>query len=164
MPDGELEWDLDLLAAALRLDKDSTRDYFTDGRRVSFILERRIAAEVLAGKLAPSEGDEFDLIDAEGNRWEVRSISSGGIYFCPSYMVGSGRAFEETGFLAKLDKIAGYVVCDIEMFPKIPYWKIEAATVRTWWSCKKLGKNSKISRAKALSLLKELDGKASAAV
>ena len=39
------------------------RAYFTDGRRVSFILERRLAYEVLKGTLAPSEGAGYDLIE-----------------------------------------------------------------------------------------------------
>ena len=50
--------------------------------------------EVLGGKLAPSEGDDHDLIDTQGRKWEGRSVSGGGIYFCPSYMVGSGRRFD----------------------------------------------------------------------
>ena len=41
----------------------------------------------------------YDLIDAKGGKWEVRSISKGGIYFSPSYMVGSGRSFNKKDFL-----------------------------------------------------------------
>lgn len=50
-------------------------------------------------------------------KWEVRSISRNGIYFCPSYMVGSGRKFNEAGFLVKIAEISGYIVSDIERFP-----------------------------------------------
>lgn len=70
------------------------------------MLERRIAHEVIKGRLAPSEGAGFDLIDPAGHKWGVRSISKGGIYFCPSYMVGSGCSFDEPGFLAKLLRFA----------------------------------------------------------
>ena len=68
-------------------------------------------------------------------------------------MVGSGRKFSEEGFLEKLSNIAGYLLADIEKFPNIPYWHIPADRVRDWWTKKKLGKNSKINRLKALSLI-----------
>lgn len=152
-PNGTLSWKLPELASALHIGEADVREYFTDGRRVSFLLERRIASEVLKGQLAPSEGAGFDLIDPAGHKWEVRSISNGGIYFCPSYMVGSGRTFSEPGFLAKLDEIAGYIVSDIEAFPDVPFWIIPKDVVVRWWTGKRLGATTKISRNKAHSLL-----------
>ena len=154
---GVLEWNLDALASAMKLSGDDVRLYFTDGRRVSFLLERRIAREVLHGTLAPSEGAGFDVIDSAGGKWEVRSISRGGIYFCPSYMVGSGRRFERTGFLSKLDEVRGYIVSDIESFPRVPYWVVDGRIVRGWWSRGLLGATTKISRVAAIGLLNGLD-------
>ena len=90
-----LNWDISILAQSLRLSEEDTKLYFTDGRRVSFILERRICNEILQGRLATSEGAGFDVFDKDGKKWEARSVTAGGIYFCPSYMVGSGRRFEE---------------------------------------------------------------------
>ena len=107
-------------------------------------------------KLAPSEGSGFDLIDADGGNWEVRSLTKGGIYFCPSYMVGSGRKFDESGFLDKLDDVEGYFVTDITRFPEMPYWIIPYETVKQWWHSGDLGKNSKIPRTKFLSLVNDL--------
>lgn len=153
-PRGVLEWNLENLASAMCLEESDVHLYFTDGRRVSFMLERRIAYEVLDGTLAPSEGAGWDVLDANGKKWEVRSISRGGIYFCPSYMVGSGRSFNEPGFVAKLDEIEGYVVSDIESFPCIPFWIIPGDLVRSWWFDGKLGSSTKISRAMALKLVK----------
>jgi hypothetical protein len=152
-----LEWDLDALERALRLSRDDVRLYFTDGRRVSFLLERRIAREVLHGRLAPSEGAGFDVIDSAGRKWEVRSISKGGIYFCPSYMVGSGRHFDQHGFLSKLNEVQGYVVSDIESFPRVPYWLVDSRIVRGWWNRGLLGTTTKITRETALDLLSGLD-------
>ena len=86
--DGTLIWDLNEISSALSITKEDVRLYFTDGRRVSFLLERRICYEVIKGRLAPSEGAGFDLYDSHNNKWEVRSITKDGIYFCPSYMVG----------------------------------------------------------------------------
>lgn len=156
VPVGKFTWDLPRIALSLHLTEEDVRAYFTDGRRVSFLLERRIAYEVLQGSLASSEGAGYDVLDRNGNKWEVRSISRGGIYFCPSYMVGSGRSFERQGFVDKLDEIAGYVVSDIEGFPVVPYWIIDVEVVRRWWEAGFLGKTTKVSRQKALALLKRL--------
>jgi len=155
-PHGILTWDLNQIASSLKLTPKDTKDYFTDGRRVSFVLERRLAFEVLEGTLAPSEGAGFDLFDKEGKKWEVRSITRSGIYFCPSYMVGSGRSFEEQGFLNKLNEIEGYIVSDVECFPQIPFWKISKATVKHWYDSNQLGSGTKVSRTKALSLLQNI--------
>lgn len=142
------------MSRVLKVGVDDVRAYFTDGRRVSFLLERRIAYEVVKGRLASSEGAGFDLIDSAGRKWEVRSITSGGIYFCPSYMVGSGRQFDEPGFLRKLDEIEGYIVSDVEQFPNIPFWIVQKATVLGWYNNDELGAGTKISRARALALLR----------
>lgn len=158
MNDGKtdvLTWDVEEIARALKISKEDVREYFTDGRRVSFILERRIAKEFLKGTLAPSEGAGFDLLDKQGEKWEVRSISRGGIYFCPSYMVGSGRYFDEEGFLEKLSEVRGYIIADIESFPEIPFWTVTSRQVLAWWKAGVLGTNTKISRRKALNLLKQ---------
>lgn len=150
---GRFEWDIEEISAALKIDNDAVKAYFRDGRRVSFLLERRIASEVLNGSLAPSEGAGYDVLDSDGRKWEVRSISSRGIYFCPSYMVGSGRKFDEFGFLEKLDEIAGYVVSDIQQFPVVPYWIIPVEKIQEWWTYGSLGTTTKITREKALNLL-----------
>jgi hypothetical protein len=154
--DGSLSWNLEQIAAALKISTDAVREYFTDGRRVSFILERRIANEVLKATLAKSEGAGYDLVDASGDKWEVRSISAGGVYFCPSYMVGSGRSFNEPGFLQKLSEIKGYILTDITSFPDVPFWIVKSETVKDWWQKRLLGSTTKVSRTAALNLLRQL--------
>ena len=152
-PTGVLTWDVTEIARVLKVEPKDVHEYFTDGRRVSFLLERRLARDVIKGTLAPSEGAGFDLIDPSGKKWEVRSVTRGGIYFCPSYMVGSGRAFDEPGFLRKLKEIEGYIVSDVESFPNIPFWIIHRDVVLKWWQQGLLGSASKISRDRALVLL-----------
>lgn len=137
----------------MKLAPEDVREYFTDGRRVSLLIERRIMHEVLKGKRAPHEGAPYDVVDAQGGNWDIRSISDHGVYFSPSHMVGSGRRFEEAGFFAKLDVLRGYVLADIERFPEVPYWKIETAQVRAWWKTGELGPDTKISRKRALELI-----------
>ena len=156
MPNGTLSWDITDMSRVLKVGVDDVRAYFTDGRRVSFLLERRIAYEVVKGRLAQSEGAGYDLIDSAGKKWEVRSITSSGIYFCPSYMVGSGRQFDEPGFLRKLEEIEGYIVSDVERFPNIPFWIIHKAIVIGWYKSSQLGAGTKISRSRALSLISHL--------
>ena len=151
---GHLTWNVELLAEAMKITSEDVHAYFTDGRRVSFIIERRIAHEVIGGTLAASEGAGFDLLDSVGGKWEVRSITKSGIYFCPSYMVGSGRKFELQGFLTKLDEIQGYILSDVQSFPHVPYWIIPKEIVRMWWDTGQLGSTTKISRVKALGLIR----------
>lgn len=155
-PYGMLSWNLAELAKALHVEESDVREYFTDGRRISFIIERRIAHEVIQGKLAPSEGAGYDVLDPQGGKWEVRSISAGGIYFCPSYMVGSGRSFNETGFLVKLADVAGYILSDIESFPDVPFWIVPKETIEQWWRERRLGSVTKVSRRQMLSMLNEM--------
>jgi len=120
------------IANALKITRDDVKEYFTDGRRVSFLIEHRLAHEVFGGSLARSQGAGYDLEDTKRGKWEVRSISRGGIYFCPSYMVGSGRSFNVEGFLEKLSEIDGYVLADIESFPRVPFWILPVFQVRYW--------------------------------
>ena len=68
-------------------------------------------------------------------------------------MVGSGRKFQEGGFLDKLEDVEGYFVTDISRFPDMPYWIISSQMVLDWWESGRLGKNSKISRGSFLDLI-----------
>jgi hypothetical protein len=140
-----LEWDEAHLAQAMKLALEDVRAYFTDGRRVSFLLERRIRDAFDGWQLAPSEGAGFDLIDDNGGKWEVRSITKN-IYFCPSNMVGKGRTFEEAGFLAKLDDIEGYICSDVLSFPRVPVFTIPVDLIRALYADGALGANTSISR------------------
>jgi hypothetical protein len=155
-PDAIISWDIDEVSKALKIHPMDVRAYFTDGRRISFILERRIAREVLHGKIATSEGADYDIVDEFGQKWEVRSITNSGIYFCPSYMVGSGRSFNEDGFLSKLKEIAGYIVTDIDEFPNVPIKKVSKDIVLNWWKTGKLGNTTKITHTKMLDLLSRI--------
>ena len=52
----QMEWDLAELARAFRVREQDIKEYLTDGRRVSFIIERRLKWEHEGWELAPSEG------------------------------------------------------------------------------------------------------------
>lgn len=148
-----LEFDLEHLATAMHLSDREVMAYFTDGRRVSFVVERRISREVMKGNLADSEGDPYDLVADDGTKWEVRSLTRQGMYFCPSYMVGSGRSFDEAGFLAKVAGISGYLVAHVDEFPSITIWKVDSETVLKWYRAGRLGTTTKVSAVKAIDLI-----------
>lgn len=152
---GILQWDINELSNSLKISTDAVQEYFTDGRRVSFLIERRIALEVLKAKLAPSEGAGYDLVTSDGLKWEVRSLTKE-VYFCPSYMIGSGRSFNETGFIEKINEIEGYIISDIKAFPNIPYWIIHKDIVLKWYRDNKLGSATKTRREKILKLFEEI--------
>lgn len=141
-----MTWDADELARALKVTVRDVKEYFTDGRRVSFLIERRLMWENPGWALTPSEGAGYDLRDTEGGLWEVRSITHGGVYFTPSAQVGSGRTFGEVAFLAKLDAVAGFILADIVEFPLVSVFKVPTAYVKRWYANKELNAAARISR------------------
>lgn len=145
-------WNLEKLAEELHIPSADAVTYFQDGRRASFIVERRLAYEYLGGRIAESEGAGYDVFDKYGKKWEVRCLTRRGMYFCPSYMKGSGRKFEEKGFLEKLDEIEGYLVGRITNFPEVPIFEIKKDKVLKWWKSGELGTSSDISLKKAEAL------------
>lgn len=149
----KMQWDEHELAAAFKVSTDDIREYLTDGRRVSFIIERRLKWENPGWELAPSEGAGYDLLDPDGNRWEVRSITRQGVYFNPSNQVGSGRVFNEDGFIAKLEGIKGFILSDIVGFPVVDVFVVPVENVIRWYRAGRLGSNAKVSRVRFLSEL-----------
>ena len=147
----KLQWDIEKLSEAFQVTKDDVREYFTDGRRVSFIIERRLKWDHPGWQLAPSEGAGYDLKDPDGGLWEVRSVTKGGVYFTPSNQVGSGRKFNEDGFQGKLSGIKGFILTDIEKFPSMDVYVLPVTNVIRWHKQGLLGANAKISRAKFIS-------------
>lgn len=146
----QLEWDAEELAKAFKVTKEDVREYLTDGRRVSFIIERRLKWENPGWQLAPSEGAGYDLLDPDGGMWEVRSITGQGVYFNPSNQVGSGRKFNEDGFQQKMSGIKGFILSDIVGFPIVDVYVVPIANVLRWHGQKALGANAKVSRQKFL--------------
>jgi hypothetical protein len=144
----QIIWDAQKLAEAFQVTIADVEEYFKDGRRVSFIIERRLKWDHPGWTLAPSEGAGYDLRDPHGGLWEVRSVTKGGVYFTPSNQVGAGRKFSEDGFQAKLLAIKGFILADIEMFPHVDVYMVPVENIIRWHRQGKLGKNAKISRSK----------------
>ena len=148
-----LRWNVNDLSEALLITSEDVSEYMTDGRRISFILERRLRLEHPGWMLAPSEGASYDLIDPEGGLWEVRSLTAGGVYFNPSNQVGAGRRFDEGGFREKLSGLRGFILGDITTFPEVDIYTIPVEVITAWWESGLLGKNARVSRGVFLNKL-----------
>lgn len=142
-----MTWDENELARAFMVTVQDIREYLTDGRRVSFIIERRLKWENKGWTLAASEGAGYDLRDPEGGLWEVRSITTCGVYFNPSNQVGSGRRFAEAGFQAKLKTLKGFILSDIVNFPNVEVFVVPVEFVLKWHAAGMLGTSARVSRA-----------------
>lgn len=137
-PIGHLIWNIKAISQSMKLTEEEVNEYFKDGRRGSFLMERSLR-NALNLRLAPSEGSSYDLIDQD-EKWEVRSLTNR-IYFSNSNNVGSNRAFKEKDFLKKLKEIAGYYITDLFEFPNVPYYKINSQIVEKWYLNYKAGKS-----------------------
>lgn len=141
-----MEWNLGELARAFRVRESDVIEYLTDGRRASFIIERRLTWEHEGWRLAPSEGAGYDLLDPDGGLWEVRSVTRSGVYFNPSNQVGSGRSFDEAGFMTKLQAVRGFILSDIVGFPSVDVFVVPVEHVVQWYRSGRLGRNARVSR------------------
>ena len=148
-----LAWNTNALSQALRIEDQDVVDFFTDGRRLPFVVERRLKLDYPDWGLAQAQGSGFVLVDPENGRWDVRSITKSGVYFCPSYMVGSGRAFVKDEFNQKLREINGFILSDVTLFPDVPIYKIPVQNVIRWYDNRLLDNQAKVTRNKFLSNL-----------
>ena len=150
------KWKCDALAEGLGINKIQVKNYIADGRRCGFAIERR-AAKKLRGKVAESEGEKWDLKDANGKKWEVRCITDA-VSFASSSNVGIGRPFNEDNFLTKLSTVYGFILADVseEELPKVRCWKVTSRIVRRWWEAGKLSPKASLARSKILNLLHSL--------
>ena len=137
-----LQWDPLELSKGLKIRFEDVNEYFTDGRRILFLIERRLYLEHEEWMLAPSEGANYDLLDPQSKKWEVRSLTKG-VYFNPSKDVGPGRSFKEASFLTKLKLLEGFIIADILEFPKVPIYK-----TLSLYQSGLLGKRAQVSRKK----------------
>ena len=147
-------WNVEELAAAMRIPAESVIAFYTDGRRAAFLLESAARSHLVAYPSA-SEADAYDLVDRTGRRWEVRGLTKNGVFFDPSSSHGTGRSYSEDAFLAKLKAIAGFYVADLTLFPSVPFYQISSAVVRGWFKDGKLSK-ARLSTVRAKALIATL--------
>ena len=76
------------------------------------------------------------------------------MYFTPSNQVGSGRRFNEEGFVAKMAEIEGFILSDISGFPIVDVFVVPVHNVLRWYRQGFLGSNARVSRKRFLEWLR----------
>jgi len=143
--DGFLTWDLGKLADALQVKVAEAKQYFRDGRKLSYLAEMVLAKELNLDK-AETEAKPYDLVDPNTNeKWEVRCMNRT-ISFAPSNMTGANRGFNLDGFIEKLEICKGYIICDIVNFPIVPYYIVESDTVADWFDNGRMSRTALLTR------------------
>lgn len=153
LPTGMFEWDVAKVAEGLQLPPERLLHFFKDGRRFAWLLEESLAARYAMTR--QGETDDYDLEDAAGRRWEARCCTKGGLFFCPSGMIGKGRKFHFEDWVTKQSKVSGWIVADITTFPRVAYWVIPSEVVGYWWNQGVLGPTTQIGRERFRNLLTE---------
>lgn len=98
------------------LPRDVVVQLFKDGRVASHFLERQLEVWFPALTFVNAKG--YDHVDKEGNLYDQKCFTKGGLGFAPSHMGGKGRVFvqEEAHEHAK---DVTYICCDINDFPRV---------------------------------------------
>lgn len=143
------EFDLDYLSAGLGFPNNVVIDRFSDGRILSPFMENRLS-QAAGGRVPSADGRPFDVY-AQRYTVEVRSMG-GTVRFTPSEMTGKGRKYRECDFLAKLELVNGYAVCDAQTFPSVKAVFVAASVIRSWHE-RKLLRNGEMTRERFLRLL-----------
>jgi hypothetical protein len=140
------------------LDETESLDYFSDGRRVGFLLEMLVVKQLGMTK-ATTERSPFDATDRNGKTYEIRCLTTDA-FFAPNNQRGKGRRFDERGFLNKLDVVDNYLFVDIDPIHVVtgvlPVYQLSSSLVRMWYSNGVLGKSGGLGRSKFLTLVGDI--------
>ena len=98
------------------LEKDDIHDILKDGRLASHFLERQL--EVWYPHLTFVDGRGHDHIDEDGNLYDQKCFTKGGLAFAQSNMIGKGRSINEEISTEHCKDIT-YICCDIIEFPMV---------------------------------------------
>jgi len=89
---------------------------FTDGRLASHFLERQLTKWF--PKLTFVDKRGHDHLDEDGNKYDQKCFTKGGLGFAPSHMGGKGRVFVQEEAHDHAKEIT-YICCDIVDFPLV---------------------------------------------
>lgn len=98
------------------LSQEELADMFTDGRLVSHFLERQLTKWY--PELTFVDGRGYDHVDTEGNLYDQKCFTKGGLTFAPSNMIGKGRSIDESVASEHVKNIT-YICCDVIDFPLV---------------------------------------------
>jgi hypothetical protein len=98
------------------LETEDIHEILKDGRLASHFLERQL--EIWYPHLTFVDGRGHDHIDEEGNLYDQKCFTKGGLAFAPSNMIGGSRSINEEVATEHCKKII-YICCDIIDFPTV---------------------------------------------
>ena len=116
IPEKVYEYDLTGQVSFGDLGEMETYEILKDGRLASHFLERQLC--VWFPELTFVDGRGHDHIDEEGNLYDQKCFTKGGLNFAPSNMIGKGRTLDEELAHSHASTIT-YIACDIIDFPKV---------------------------------------------
>ena len=92
------------------LKQEAIHDILKDGRLASHFLERQL--EIWYPHLTFVDGRGYDHVDEEGNLYDQKCFTKGGLAFAPSNMIGGSRSINEEVATEHCKDIT-YIACDI---------------------------------------------------
>ena len=98
------------------LNSSELSSMFTDGRLASHFLERQLTKWF--PKLTFVDKRGHDHLDEDGNKYDQKCFTKGGLGFAPSHMGGKGRVFVQEEAHDHAKEIT-YICCDIVDFPLV---------------------------------------------
>ena len=98
------------------LTKTDVENILKDGRLTSHFLERQLC--IWFPELTFVDGRGHDHIDEDGQKYDQKCFTKGGLGFAPSHMGGKGRVFVQEEAHKHAEEII-YIACDITLFPDL---------------------------------------------
>ena len=98
------------------LTQEELAQMFTDGRLASHFLERQLTKWYPDLTFVDKKG--YDHLDEQGNKYDQKCFTKGGLGFAPSHMGGKGRVFVQEEAHEHAKDIT-YICCDVVDFPTV---------------------------------------------
>ncbi len=99
---------------------DTINQIFTDGRIAGLIAEHFLTDIFKDLKRAESEKAPYDVYHTKWmHGYESRTVTKRGVSYCPSYMLGKGRSYNEKEHHDKIDNVYGFILFDIVNMPLV---------------------------------------------
>jgi len=96
--------------------QETLDNMFRDGRIASFFFEYQLVKWF--PELTRVDAKGYDHVDSDGNKYDAKGFTKGGLNYAPSIMVGGGRKIDEAELHSHASNIS-YICVDIVKFPQI---------------------------------------------
>lgn len=99
------------------LSSDEVIEVLSDGRFAAPFIERQLT-KWFPHLIYVKGNKDHDHIDDQGNLYDAKNFTKGGLNFMPSNMIGAGRSLDKNIALEKANKLI-YICVDITNLPNI---------------------------------------------